>query len=207
MVTAGAANHRGAPSSVEGIGAVGDQRMQVHEQSEVVAKALHDDDDTDVQASHGTQRMVCSGPSPHRAHDRAGKHSCRAREQSRVVAESHRHAPGERQHPLPIPDRGQTSIHQQGGAFAHAPAQTRRTDAAALARKGHAELLATSPTCREQEPMLEVTAGDERTQLGRRRRARTRGPRREGPRARAGARDLPRTRSGCTPLTLASCRA
>jgi len=35
--------------------------MEVHEQSEVVAKALHDDDDTGVQASHRAQRMVCNG--------------------------------------------------------------------------------------------------------------------------------------------------
>jgi len=91
---------------VVGEAAVGDERVQVHDQSEVASKALHDDHDTGVQAAHRAQRMVCSRPSPNRGHDRTGKHPSRAREQSRVVAQSRRHAPRERQHPLPIPDRG-----------------------------------------------------------------------------------------------------
>jgi len=121
---------------------VGDERMQMHEQAQVVAKPLHDDEDARVQRSATRQAMVALGEPPKRLYDARGEPLTHPAEQGTALAQVDGEWPGKREHPLPPWHRGQAMLDQQGGGLGHAPAHAR--EAAALAGKGNAEAVATA---------------------------------------------------------------
>ncbi len=139
--------------------------MQVHEQPQVVAEALHDDEHARVQGSATRQAVCALGEPPKRLHDSGGEPLAHATEQGLVMPEPDRGRAGKREHPLPPGDRGQAVLHQQGGGLGHAPAHTRGADAAALAGNGDPQAVAAALALRDEEAVFEVAAGDECLEL------------------------------------------
>ena len=56
-------------------------------------------------------------------------------------------------------------IDEERGSLGHAPAHARRTEAAALTREGHPQLIAAAPARRPDETLREVAAHGEAAQL------------------------------------------
>ena len=144
---------------------IGHERMQMHEQPQVVAKALHHDEHARVQGSATRQAVRALGEPSKRLHDPGGETLAYRAEQRPVVAQPHRQRPGKREHPLPPRHRGKAMLDQQGGGLAHPAAHTRRTDAAALAGEGDPEAVATALALGDEEAVLEVAAGEQRLEL------------------------------------------
>ena len=134
----------------------------MHEQPQVVAKTVHDDENARVQGSGARQAVRAPGESPERQHDPGGEPLAHRAEQGTIVAQPDRQRPGKREHPLPPGHGRQAVLHQKGSGFGHAPAHTRGVDAATLAGKGDAEAVATALAQRDEDAVLEVAAGNER---------------------------------------------
>ena len=141
--------------------AVGHERMQMHEEPQVVAEALHHDEHARVQGSAALQAVRALGEPSQRLHDPGGETPAHRAEQCPVISEPQRYRPGKREHPLPPRHGGQAMLHQQSSGLGHPPPHTRRADAAALAGERNPEAVTAALTLRDEEAVLEVAAGDE----------------------------------------------
>ncbi len=139
--------------------------MQMHEQAQVTAEALHHDEHSRVQVAAAAQPVLALALLPKRLHHPLRKPPAHPPEQPPVVAQPHRHRALEAQHPLPPRNLRQAVLDQERRGLGHAPAHARGADAAALAGERDAQAVPAAGALRHQEAVLEVSAGDERFEL------------------------------------------
>jgi hypothetical protein len=135
-----------------------DQAVEMHVESQRGIRALNEGHRADLRVLDRAQAQLPLGPPSKRATHGADERREHVRAQPLVIAHRVAQAPRQRAHPLPHGDLGQDFVDEVGGEVGHAPAEAGGAEPAALARERHNPRMATAPTRKVSEAVLEQAA-------------------------------------------------